>query len=173
MKVLGIDPGFQVTGYALISKQGSLTSLHDYGFLRMKSTDHLSVRVGQFYNFFQQKIMEQGVTHLALETSFLGKNAQTFLKLGYLRGVLYLLANQHRLQLREFAPTEVKAAVTGTGSASKEQVAYLVQRLFPTLQKQTHLKLDVTDALAVALCGMMQESKFALQARLLQMKTLS
>lgn len=159
MRVLGIDPGFSVTGYAIITVASGKTQLEDFGCLKMRSTDHLSLRVGQFYQFFKQKIIDFQITHLSLETSFLGKNAQTFLKLGYLRGILYLLADQHSLILQESTPTQVKAAVVGVGSASKDQVAFVVQRLFVILTKSGALKQDVTDAVAIALCGIFSQSR--------------
>jgi crossover junction endodeoxyribonuclease RuvC len=152
--ILGVDPGFHVTGFAIIKISAGKTSLCDWGILKMRTTDSLSDRVGQFHTFFTEKISRFAVTQIALETSFLGKNAQTFLKLGYLRGILYLLASQHALGLTEFAPTQVKSTVTGHGGASKEQVATLLFRFFPALNNAPAvLKLDMTDALAIALCG--------------------
>jgi crossover junction endodeoxyribonuclease RuvC len=94
---------------------------------------------------------------LAIETPFLGKNTQTFLKLGYLRGVLYLLADTHKLVLHEYSPTQVKVSVTGYGGASKEQVSRLVSRLLPAMKAPE--KYDVTDALAIALCGVWEARK--------------
>jgi len=131
----------------------------------MNSAHHLSARTGQFYNLFKDKIAQHGITDIALETSFLGKNAQTFLKLGYLRGILYLLADQHRLTLAEFAPREIKAAVTGNGGASKEQVADMMLRLFPKLNEfGTIARNDVTDALAISLCGIWHQQNYLLKA---------
>lgn len=152
--ILGIDPGFHVTGYAISSIEDRKVLLRDCGFLKMSSQHHLSQRVGQFYTFMNDKIATFGVTSIALETSFLGKNAQTFLKLGYLRGILYLLADQNNLSLSEFAPREIKMATTGFGGASKEQVAAMMARLFPRLTEfGTIERADVTDALAICLCG--------------------
>ncbi|MCX5924464.1 MAG: crossover junction endodeoxyribonuclease RuvC [Candidatus Dependentiae bacterium] len=109
-------------------------------------------RIGIFYDFFIEKIKTYNVTDLSIETPFLGKNAQTFLKLGYLRGVLCLMAYQSKLKLHEFSPREVKLAITGFGGAQKDQVARMIQMLFPGLpQPKTH---DVTDAVAVSLCGL-------------------
>jgi crossover junction endodeoxyribonuclease RuvC len=73
------------------------------------------------------------------------------MKLGYLRGITYLLASQHKIPLQEFAPRQVKAAVTGYGAASKEQVALVIARLFRGLEQPK--KLDMTDAIAVTLCA--------------------
>jgi crossover junction endodeoxyribonuclease RuvC len=152
--VLGVDPGFGITGFGVIRRGGNTVSVCDYGFLKLKPTDSLSCRVGVFYSFFQEKIKTHGVTCVSLETSFLGKNAQTFLKLGFLRGVLYLLADQNNLKIIEFSPMEIKQAITGCGGAGKDQVSFMIQRLFPRIIFQGEIKYkDVTDALAIGLCG--------------------
>lgn len=150
--ILGVDPGFHITGYGILKKEERTTYLLDYGYLQMSSSKPLAQRVDIFYTFFVQKVVDCGVTDIALETPFLGKNAQNFLKLGYLRGILYLISHQHELTLHEFAPREVKQSLTGFGGASKDQVARVIMQLFPKLQAQK--KLDVTDALAVTLCGL-------------------
>jgi crossover junction endodeoxyribonuclease RuvC len=154
MTILGVDPGFQFAGFGIIKKEGGKATVLDYGYLKMQPTKSLVERIGIFYDFFGEKIIKHGVTDLALETPFLGKNAQNFLKLGYLRGNLYLLANKKNLTLHEFAPTQVKQSLTGSGGASKEQVARVIYQLFPTMKVAD--KEDVTDALAVTLCGLWQ-----------------
>ncbi len=166
LTILGIDPGFTVTGYGVLRKQDGKTYLLDYGYLKLNPKEHLSQRIGTFYSFFKEKIEGHAVTQLALETPFLGKNVQTFLKLGYLRGALYLLANQNELVLHEFSPREVKQAVTGFGGAQKEQVAHMIMRLFPNLAKVGNVeKQDVTDALAVCLSGLWHNNRQQLLKR--------
>lgn len=152
MVVLGIDPGFTVTGFGVLKKDGKQVYLIDYGYLKLNPKDSLSTRIGIFYHLLDQKIKKLGVTHVSLETSFLGKNAQNFLKLGYLRGVLYLLADQNNLKISEFTPRQVKQNATGFGGASKDQVARAVCQLFSGFKYPD--KQDVTDALAVSLCGL-------------------
>lgn len=160
MTILGIDPGFTVTGFALLTTSGGTTVLIDTGYLKLPASSPLDQRIHTFYQTLQHKIVAHNVTHLSLETPFLGKNTQSFLKLGYLRGVLYLLAAQHNLMLLEFSPREVKLAVTGFGGASKEQVANMVARLFPMVQRLgVGVKADVTDAIAVSLSGLWQQRK--------------
>lgn len=155
--ILGVDPGFSITGYAILKKENNKAFLLDYGYLKMSSTKSLVVRTGMFYELFKAKIQQYAVNQVTLETSFLGKNAQTFLKLGYLRGILYLLAAQYSLGIHEFAPREVKSMVTGYGGAAKEQVAAMVVRLFPKLNELGPIeRADVTDAMAVCLCGFWQ-----------------
>jgi len=158
MILLGVDPGLRVTGFA-IARIGSKTSIFDYGYLSLKATDSVPARIAEFHAFMQEKIKTHQVTHLAIETPFLGKNTQSFIKLGYLRSILYLLSEHHQLKLYEFAPSSIKQAVTGYGNASKEQVATVMYTLFPTLKTLgTTVKEDVTDAIAICLTGAHQIS---------------
>lgn len=153
--MLGIDPGFSFTGFCVLKSQQNKTVMLDCGYLRLPTQKHLADRINIFYNVFTEKISKYQVSQIALETSFLGKNAQTFLKLGYLRGVLYLLAAKNSLAIQEFAPREVKSKLTGFGGASKEQVARMVFILFPQLQNLKEAERnDLTDAVAIALCGL-------------------
>ena len=150
--ILGIDPGLRFSGFGILKKEKQKSFLLDHGLLKLSPTKNLQTRVTIFYDFFSEKIRTCGVTDVALETPFLGKNAQSFLKLGYLRGVLYLLSSQHNLAIHEFSPRQVKQSLTGFGGASKQQVARVVLQLFPNMPQPK--KDDVTDALAVTLCGL-------------------
>src|ERR1700722_3953113 len=154
MTILGVDPGFQFSGFGVMKKEGSKAYVLDYGCLKMNPTKSLCERIAIFHDFYAEKIQTHMVTNLALETPFLGKNAQNFLKLGYLRGCLYLLSNKNNLIMHEFSPREVKQSLTGFGGASKEQVARVILQLFPTMKPDQ--KADVTDAMAVTLCGLWQ-----------------
>ena len=150
MVVLGIDPGTRVSGFVIFKKEARLLVLADYGVLKLGTSDNLPDRVAHFFQFFNDKIKQFSVTDIAIETPFLGKNASNFLKLGYLRGAVYILVSQHRLILHEFSPSEVKRAVTGFGGAQKEQVARMVCRLFPDVAFTR--QYDMTDAFGVGLC---------------------
>lgn len=152
MIILGIDPGLHITGFAVLKQEQQRAWLLDYGYLRMSSKKPLPERIYIFHDFFTKKIAQWKVTDLALETPFMGKNAQNFLKLGYMRGILYLVSHTHSLMLHEFAPREVKQSVTGFGGAEKDQVARVILHMFPKLQ--TVEKYDVTDAIAITLCGL-------------------
>jgi len=152
MILLGIDPGLRFSGFGILAKSESRVCLLEYGLLKLSPTKNLQDRIHIFYDFFTEKIKKNNVTDIALETPFLGKNAQNFLKLGYLRGILYLLSSQHKTNIHEFSPRQVKLSVTGYGGASKDQVARMVLRFFPKMEPPQ--KDDVTDALAVTLCGL-------------------
>lgn len=155
MIILGIDPGLRVSGYGILKKEGQKLYLLDFGALTLSSKDSVQVRVGQFAAFYAEKIKQYSVTCVALETPFLGKNPQSFLTLGYARGVLYYLAHQHNLSVQEYSPMQVKKAITGFGGAKKEQVAQVMGQLFPMVKNTK--KLDITDALAVTLCASWQQ----------------
>lgn len=154
--MLGIDPGLRISGYSVITQKNGATMLTECGYLSLPQQKTIAERISLFYDFFNNNIVAWQVTDICLETPFLGKNAQNFLKLGYLRGIVYLLATKHNLVIHEYAPREVKQAVTGFGGASKEQVARILLQLFPGLQKPK--KEDVTDALAVGLCGVWKKN---------------
>ena len=91
MIILGIDPGLSVTGFGILKKDGHKAFLIDNGYLKMSSTKPIHERVNMFHDFIKSKIETFNVTVISIETPFLGKNAQNFLKLGYLRGIVYLL----------------------------------------------------------------------------------
>lgn len=163
--ILGIDPGFHITGYSILKKDQTKTVVLDYGYLKLDPKKHLSERIGIFYSFLKDKINTFQINELALETPFLGKNVQTFLKLGYLRGCLYLLANQHNLAIHEFSPRQIKTAITGFGGATKDQVALMVLKMFPKLDELGNIeKNDVTDAFAVSICGVWENQRKKLLA---------
>jgi crossover junction endodeoxyribonuclease RuvC len=150
MIVLGIDPGTRISGFVIFKKDTRSLMLLDYGLLRMPASTDLTDRVAQFFSFFKDKIERFSVSDIALETPFLGKNPSNFLKLGYLRGAVYILTSQYKLVLHEYSPREVKLGVTGYGAADKEQVARMIMRLFPGLAFPR--EYDLTDAFGVAIC---------------------
>jgi crossover junction endodeoxyribonuclease RuvC len=149
MIILGVDPGTRITGYAIVSHNAGKVALIACDPIKLGAQDELVARVGRFYATMEKLIVAHSVSDIALETSFLGKNPSNFLKLGYLRGALYVLAHRHNLTIHEYSPMQIKLQVTGLGSADKEQVSRMVHRLFPGLSPIA--SRDATDALAVAL----------------------
>jgi crossover junction endodeoxyribonuclease RuvC len=86
---------------------------------------------------------------MAVETAFYHKSARSTLVLGHVRGVVLLAARESGLPVDEYAPREIKMAVTGSGGAAKEQVAFMVRGL---LKLPEIISIDASDALAVAIC---------------------
>ena len=89
---------------------------------------------------------------LAIEAPFFGKNVQSMLKLGRAQGVAIAAAIRHSVPIHEYAPMKIKMALTGNGSASKEQVAGMLQRLLKIKDEEMGKFMDATDALAAAYC---------------------
>jgi len=149
--VLGIDPGTAVTGYGVVIRRGDgAVSLVECGVIRTSARQPLPVRIHEIYDGIVALIQRHRPVAASVEDVFLGKNARSALTLGHARGAILLAAAHGELQIAEYSPREIKKAVVGTGSATKDQVAYMVQR---------HLRLktppsphDAADGVAAALC---------------------
>lgn len=151
MIILGIDPGTIVAGFCIMNVLDKKISIYDYGIIKFNRKMMLQSRIFQFYNDINELIVKHNVECISLETPYLGENAQAFLKLGYLRGIVYLICEQKKISLREFAPTVIKQQVTGSGRATKEEVQAMIKQLFPKIG--IFETLDASDAVAIALCG--------------------
>lgn len=155
MIVLGIDPGSLCTGYGVVSGENGQYRLLECGVLRFSSRQSLPERIGGICDALDGLIGRAQPLRLSIETAFIGRNVQSALKLGLVRGAVIALGVSRGLTLQEYSPREVKLAVTGRGGASKEQVAGMVTALLGlgTAPKP----LDVTDAIAVALCELQRQ----------------
>ncbi len=149
--ILAVDPGFVAAGYAIVLVSQRRLFVRECNVFRQRSADSIETRLLAFFEFFQEKISEYSITDLCLETPFMGKNAQNFLKLGYLRGALLIHAARLNLSIHQLSPREIKMQMTGFGGADKDQVARAVARFFPALDV-FGLSRDATDALALAFC---------------------
>ncbi len=148
--ILGIDPGTNFMGYGLILVKGNQLSPIQYGVLHLNKYSTHALKLQKIFQRVQGIIEEFGPDEVALEAPFFGKNVQSMLKLGRAQGVAMASALALGIPIAEYAPLKVKQAVTGSGKASKEQVAGMVMNLLKI--KDLPDKLDATDALAVAIC---------------------
>jgi crossover junction endodeoxyribonuclease RuvC len=148
--VFGLDPGTLVTGYGIVARTAGRATLVDCGTIVNAPGLPMSERLQTIYDGLAVLIARHHPDAFAIESAFYGKNAQSALKLGHARGVSLLAAVKQGLPSAEYSPREIKKAVTGNGSASKEQVRYMVKTLLGIAG--TRMKLDASDALAVALC---------------------
>lgn len=152
MIILGVDPGTLFTGYAVISGVNEKLELIKCDVIKIPAKNKFPIRLKQIYDSLVSVIDEFKPDEFAIETAFYGKNVQSTLKLGHARGVSILAAVNREIPTTEYAPREVKLSVSGLGAASKEQIRFMVCRIFnikiETFSKQT----DISDAIAVALC---------------------
>ncbi|MDH3251137.1 MAG: crossover junction endodeoxyribonuclease RuvC [Ignavibacteria bacterium] len=148
--VLGVDPGTLSTGYGVIEQRMGSIRLVDCGVIRSRPESSLPIRLKAIYSTLRSIITVHHPDEFAIESAFYGKNAQSALKLGHARGVAILAAVEHEIPTAEYSPREVKKAVVGIGTASKEQVRFMVKSLLDLTRG--NMILDTSDALAVALC---------------------
>lgn len=148
--ILGIDPGTVNMGYGLIRIDGSVISLLDAGVIQLSRDKHHIYRLEVIFSTVTKIIGDYHPDELSIEEPFFGKNVQSMLKLGRAQGVAMAAALAFRIPVFGYPPRLVKQSITGKGSASKEQVAAMVQRLLPGSIMPA--QLDATDAVSVALC---------------------
>jgi crossover junction endodeoxyribonuclease RuvC len=150
MIIMGIDPGSAVTGFGLIEQSGNGWSLLHHGCVRSRRSEPLAGKLAGIYADLMAVIERFGPDLVVVERGFSGRNPRTAMVMGQVLGVSLLAAANAGRPVMEYSPREVKLAVTGFGSASKEQVQYMVKQLLQAV----HIDLapDASDALAVALC---------------------
>lgn len=150
--VLGIDPGTNVLGYGLIAIRGRKVEMLTMGAIDLRKVKDSYLKLGRIYERILAVIDEFHPDELAIEAPFFGKNVQSMLKLGRAQGVVIAAAIARHIPVHEYAPTQIKQAITGSGAASKEQVSSLMQRILSISEKSMLPFLDATDALAAAYC---------------------
>ncbi len=150
--ILGIDPGTNVLGYGLLSVEGRSVQMLAMGVIDMRKVGDVYLKLGRIYERVMGIIDAFHPDELAIEAPFFGKNVQSMLKLGRAQGVVIAAAIARQIPICEYAPMQIKQAITGRGAASKEQVASLLQRILNISDDQMLPYLDATDALGAAYC---------------------
>tara|TARA_B100001109_G_scaffold193573_1_gene160129 strand:+ start:21242 stop:21757 length:516 start_codon:yes stop_codon:yes gene_type:complete len=148
MIILGIDPGSRLTGFGVIRRIGQKTEYIVSGCIRTGEGE-LPARLKKIFDGVTELIATYQPQEFAIEQVFMGKNADSALKLGQARGVAILAAVNQALPVAEYAPRTIKQAVVGRGGADKEQVQHMVQSLLKLPGKP---QADAADALAIAIC---------------------
>lgn len=149
MRVLGIDPGLERTGWGIIDHQGSRLTFIAAGVIKSKSTETMAVRLCRIDAELTKVIEAYKPDTAAIEETFVNTNSASSLKLGQARGVAILSPARFGLDVAEYAANTVKKSVVGAGHAAKDQVGMMIKVLLPT---SGELEADAADALAVAIC---------------------
>jgi crossover junction endodeoxyribonuclease RuvC len=155
--ILGIDPGTNVMGYGVIEINGSVLKLLSLGVIKLGNLDDHMLKLKKIFDQAYSLIEQYKPDELAIEAPFFGKNVQSMLKLGRAQGVAIAAALSHSVPVFEYSPRKIKQSITGKGSASKEQVASMLQNLMHFDQLPHYL--DATDGLAAAVCHYFQRGK--------------
>jgi len=149
MRVLGVDPGLGRCGWAVLEGRRGRARAVGYGTVHTEG-EEAAPRLAELATKLRQVLAAHRPEALAIERLFFNANVRTAMTVGQASGVVLLLAAEHRLQVTAYTPPQVKQAVTGSGSAPKEQVGYMVKALLGLASVPT--PADTADALAVALC---------------------
>ncbi len=151
VRILGIDPGTAIVGWAIIDDYGGGRVKHvAHGCIETESTKSDADRLGEIARDFEQIVATYAPAEMGIEQLFYFKNQKTIITVAQARGVLLLCAERAHLAIGEYTPLQVKQAVAGNGRAEKAQVQAMVKTIF-------HLDAvprpdDAADALAVAFC---------------------
>jgi crossover junction endodeoxyribonuclease RuvC len=151
LRILGIDPGLQVTGYGIVDATPRRVTLVEGGIIRCSTRYALERRLKMIFEGMSEVLTEYQPAMVVVEELYSTyRHPRTAILMAHARGVIYLAATQANLSITSYSATEVKRALTGSGHASKAQMQRVVQqrlRLAKTPQPP-----DVADALALALC---------------------
>ena len=150
MRVIGIDPGIGITGFSIIDHSRLETSLIAYGAIRPPKKQGLEKRLFYLFNEMNKLNDKFEPDVLAIEDSFYSKNVKSAMILGQARGTILLSDARGSIKVAEFAPRKVKQSVCGNGSATKEQVQFMVSQILKL--KDPPNPIDISDAMAVGLC---------------------
>ena len=149
-----MDPGTTIMGYGLIHIKDKKMELLSFGVIHLSKLPDHSDKLKRIFERTLGLIDEFKPDEFAVEAPFYGKNVQSMLKLGRAQGVSMAAALYRNIPITEYAPRKIKQSITGSGNASKEQVAAMLQSLLKIKEMPKHL--DATDGLAAAVCHYFQ-----------------
>ena len=154
--ILGIDPGTTIMGFGIVSVEGKSIELLEVGSLSLKRGASHGAKLRSIFERTLKLIDDFHPDELAIEAPFFGKNVQSMLKLGRAQGVAIAAAVYRDIPMTEYLPKKIKQSITGSGNASKQQVAAMLESILKT--KDLPEDLDATDGLAAAVCHYFQTS---------------
>ncbi len=149
IRIIGIDPGLNHTGWGVIEARGNDLAHVANGTVHTKADEPLAARLVTIHEAIREVIRAYDPAEAAIEETFVNRDARATLKLGHARAAAMLAAATCGLAIAEYAPNRVKKAIVGTGHAQKRQVATMVGMLLPKAKVDG---ADAADALAVAIC---------------------
>lgn len=148
-KIIGIDPGTNILGYAILDTGHKTPKVQDIGVIKLSHYSDHQTKLKEIFLQIQEIIETYLPQSMAIEAPFYGKNVQSMLKLGRAQGVAMAAAMTMGLEIIEYSPKKIKQSITGNGNAAKEQVAAMLNNML-NFKVEEHY-LDATDALAAAM----------------------
>ncbi len=151
MIIIGIDPGYAITGYGVIDYQSNRFRVLDYGVVSTKAGTPFELRLLAISQKIDALLALYSPDVMAVEELFFSRNTTTAIGTAQARGVIILSGARAGIPIYEYTPMQVKLAVTGYGRADKNQVLQMT-RILLNLEKNTRIIDDASDALAIAIC---------------------
>jgi crossover junction endodeoxyribonuclease RuvC len=149
MKILGVDPGLNITGYAVVEKKNNKLNILEAGYIRTTNRHKLQKRLDKIYNSLSDLIHILKPQALVLEKLYSHyRHPTTACLLGHVRGVICLLSAKENIPFFEYASTRVKKSIVGKGQASKNQIQRMIGYM---LNLNQSIQQDMADALAIAI----------------------
>ena len=158
-KLIGIDPGTNFLGFAVIEIDNKHMKLIEMGVVKLGLLENHQLKLKKIFERIQSIIKTHSPKEMAIEAPFFGKNVQSMLKLGRAQGVSIAAAVTLDVPVTEYSPRKIKQSITGNGNASKEQISAMLSNIFKT--DLSGYTLDATDALATAACHYYQSSSIS------------
>ena len=150
-RIVGIDPGINTTGYAVLQLKSGKCLLEDKGFIRPPRNKPFQYRLSFLYEAFVSILKDVRPRVVVVEEIYSHiRYPYTAVLMGHARGVLFLAAEKAHCQIETFSASRIKKAIVGRGNASKEQVRAVLKQIYGLPDEVDSLPLDVTDALALA-----------------------
>jgi crossover junction endodeoxyribonuclease RuvC len=149
IRILGIDPGLRHTGWGVIEQTGARLSHVAHGVIQAATDTTMAERLGEIFECVGELARHYQPDVAGVEETLVNANPRAALKLGQARGAAMAALAMAGIHVSEFAPRQIKLTVVGTGTADKDQMKFMVQRLLP---RAGEMKLDAADALACAIC---------------------
>ena len=150
MRILGIDPGFAITGYSIIDYQGNKFKLIDSGAITTKAGISFPLRLTKIYDDLSMIINKYKPDAISVEELFFNNNVKTAINVAQARGVVLVVGCKNNIPTYEYTPLQIKQAVAGYGRADKVQVQKMVKAIL-NVEKLPKLD-DTTDSMAAAIC---------------------
>lgn len=156
-RLLGVDPGTNVLGYAIIEIENRQLKLLEMGVVHLQKLKEQQLKLKRIFERLQSIIDIYQPREMAIEAPFYGKNVQSMLKLGRAQGVAMAAGITKGVTITEYSPKKIKQSVTGNGNSAKEQVAAMLSNIL-NIKFADDYYLDATDALAAAVCHYFQSN---------------
>lgn len=148
MRVIGIDPGIERTGFAILEMHGAKVHLLDFGRIFTEKRHPFSHRLNLLATDLKSLLKKWKPTAAGVEQLFFSRNVKTAMKVSHARGVILEVLEEHGIPMEEFNPAHIKLSVTGDAKADKKQVRKMIQYLLGISIKSD----DTADAIACGLC---------------------